>query len=386
MIKRLAIVSTHPIQYNVPFFVALAKLPELSVKVFYTYHPRLQGYVDSEFGTEVKWDIPLEEGYDFEYVENTSSQPGTSHRRGIINPTINSDVNKFRPDALLVYGWNYVSHWRVIKHFQGVIPVLFRGDSTNIDQRGFLKSWLRGLYLKRVYRCIDYALYCGSANRAYFEYHGLKHDQLIYVPHAIDNERFQVNKLDLRDSWSIPASAIVILFAGKFIAKKSPDHLLKAFLQLKETTDKHIYMVFVGDGYLKDSLLMMSNESNQVSVLPFVNQGGMPAVYAACDLFCLPSSGPGETWGLAVNEAMAVGKAILVSDKVGCAQDLIKQGENGFVFSHSIEGDLLAKLRLLTSDKDKLAEMGETSRQMIAHWDYQTGVANLVKLLRTLGE
>ena len=93
--------------------------------------------------------------------------------------------------------------------------------------------------------------------------------------------------------------------------------------------------------------------------MDFQSQQKHPAVYQACDLFCLPSRGPGETWGLAVNEAMASGKAVLVSDKVGCATDLVKEGVNGYVFESGNEGDLFEKLEVLVADKERLSTMGQ---------------------------
>ena len=70
----------------------------------------------------------------------------------------------------------------------------------------------------------------------------------------------------------------------------------------------------------------------------------MPSVYKSADVFVLPSGGPGETWGLAVNEAMAAGKPVLVSDKCGCAPDLVDDGVNGFVFKNGQVDDLKDKL------------------------------------------
>lgn len=384
MIKKLAIVCTHPIQYNVPFFIALAHLSELALKVFYTYNPKEQGYFDQDFNKSVKWDVPVEEGYDFEFVANTSSKPSTSFRKGIVNPDLIPIIQVFKPDAILVYGWNHHSHWQAIKAFYGVIPVLFRGDSTNIDKANFWRTFIRRLYLKHVYRHVDYALYCGSANKAYFQNHGIIESRLINVPHAVDNQRFQSSNKSLREQWDLPESAIVILFAGKFIRKKAPEKLMNAFLTLEKPSKENVHLVFIGDGELKASLISVSKVSEKVHIKPFVNQSDMPAAYAACDLFCLPSVGPGETWGLAVNEAMAVGKAILISDRAGCAQDLIKNGENGYIFSHDVDGDLQRKLELLISDRQKLHDMGNVSRQIIRNWDYQTGVNNLSELLSTL--
>lgn len=95
----------------------------------------------------------------------------------------------------------------------------------------------------------------------------------------------------------------------------------------------------------------------------------MPVIYQACDLFCLPSQGPGESWGLAVNEAMACGKPALVSDKVGCAVDLVSD-ENGAVFPAGDRAALTEALTWLTSDKEHLKQCGQISSKIIARWNF----------------
>ena len=96
----------------------------------------------------------------------------------------------------------------------------------------------------------------------------------------------------------------------------------------------------------------------------------MPMVYQCCNLFCLPSKGPGETWGLTINEAMACGKAILASDKVGGVPDLIKEGVNGHIFKAGDVEDLETKLGFLLSNKEQLKAYGKKSKEIIADWTF----------------
>ncbi|RZL34763.1 MAG: glycosyltransferase, partial [Pedobacter sp.] len=119
---------------------------------------------------------------------------------------------------------------------------------------------------------------------------------------------------------------------------------------------------------LKISASTMLSMTN-VHFMDFQNQTQMPVIYQASDLFCLPSIS--ETWGLAVNEAMAAGKAILVSDKVGCAVDLVKNGENGYIFESNNLANLKPKLSLLLSKATDLKEMGKVSLEMINEWSFE---------------
>ncbi|MGN6533252.1 MAG: glycosyltransferase family 1 protein, partial [Ginsengibacter sp.] len=84
---RLAIITTHPIQYNAPLFSLLAKRNTINIKVFYTWGEKvLQDKFDPGFGKNINWDIPLLEGYDFQFVSNISADPGSHHFGGIDNP------------------------------------------------------------------------------------------------------------------------------------------------------------------------------------------------------------------------------------------------------------------------------------------------------------
>src|SRR5262245_4022749 len=133
---KLAIVSTHAIQYNAPVFRQLAQSTLIEPKVFYTWSQTADGgFFDTEFGAKVQWDVPLLDGYEYEFVPNLASRPGPHGFFGFDNPTLVDAITRWSPDALLVYGWNNRTHLRTLRHFKGRLPVLFRGDSTLLDAR-----------------------------------------------------------------------------------------------------------------------------------------------------------------------------------------------------------------------------------------------------------
>ncbi|MEO7684103.1 MAG: glycosyltransferase, partial [Gemmatimonadaceae bacterium] len=189
MTARLGIVSSHPIQYNAPAFRALAANPDLDVHVFYGWEGP-GSTIDPEFGRAVEWDIPLLDGYSHTFVPNVARDPGSHRFRGIDNPTLVGQIRAWHPDVLLIYGWAFASHLRVLRTFHGKVPILFRGDSTLLDERSLWRSAARRALLRWVYAHVDTALYTGQLNRAYFRAHGIRDDQLVWAPHAIDNDRF----------------------------------------------------------------------------------------------------------------------------------------------------------------------------------------------------
>ena len=380
--KKLAIVTTHPIQYNAPWFRLVAERNNIILKVFYTWSQvEKEAKYDPGFGKEIAWDIPLLEGYEYEFVNNTSASPGTRHYNGIVNPGLINRIQLFKPDAVLVTGWNFKSHLQCLRYFHNKIPVFFRGDSTLIDSQSYFKRIARNLALSWVFSHIDRAMYVGKANKDYFKAHGLKEHQLIFAPHAIDNQRFASHQdhttagNTLRTSLGLEANATVFLFAGKLEPKKDPQLLLNVW--------KNLYLpdaqlVFVGNGILEKALKEVAAQIPNVHFVDFQNQQQMPAVYAMADIFVLPSKGPGETWGLAVNEAMAAGKPVLVSDACGCVQDLVEEGVNGWIFKAGDQAMLQAKIESISTDKNVLAAMGKKGSERIKQYNFE-GIASAIE-------
>jgi glycosyltransferase involved in cell wall biosynthesis len=166
----------------------------------------------------------------------------------------------------------------------------------------------------------------------------------------------------------------VVLFVGKFEPKKNPLLLLKAFRQVNRTDSQ---LVFVGNGFLEEEMRKEAEGQVNIHFMPFQNQQSMPAVYRIGDLLALPSQGPGETWGLVVNEAMACKRAVLVSNKAGCAPNLVEDGMNGYVFASDNFDDCVNKLNLMLRNEIDLEKMGKNGREKIEQWSFREIVKSL---------
>ncbi len=364
--KKLAVITSHPIQYNAPLFRLLTERKRIDVKVFYTWGQTKDGLVyDPDFKKEFKWDIPLLDGYEHEFVENISKTPGAGNFSGIDNRDLIERIDRYNPDALLVYGWSFKSHLRVLRYFKGRSKIIFRGDSTLLDETNgvSLKKTARRILLKWIYRHIDVALYTGKANKDYYLKHGIKEFQLYYAAHAVENERFfdadgryETKAIEWRRELQIPDNALVFLFAGKLEEKKNPALLIDVF---KRLISPDIRLLLVGNGLLEQKLKVQAAADRRILFLDFQNQQQMPVVYRLGNVFVLPSKGPGETWGLSVNEAMACSRPVIVSDRCGCAAELVS--ENGFVFNAMNEKELAYAIRYFIDHKTQVKRMGEKS-------------------------
>lgn len=340
---RLAFIVSHPIQYYAPLHQRLAQRDDIEIKLFFTWHDGRQAVRDSGFQREVAWDIPLTDGYDYELVPNVASDPGTHHFNGLRNPELVERVQSWRPGAVHLTGWAWASHlWAMRELNKAGIPVLFRGDSHLLDSgRRGPRWWLKRAMLRRAFSWPRACLYVGQANKAYYEAFGVLADHLYHCPHSIDVARFsepagqyECEAREWRHELAIADDQVVLLFAGKFEPKKRPVDLMRAVLACGEGAPM---LIMVGNGILENEVQSLAAaHPKRFRVLPFQNQKRMPVVYRLGDLFVLPSAW-GETWGLAINEALACGRPVLVSDRVGCAADVVgsasgKNAAHGAVF------------------------------------------------------
>ncbi|HEX3655055.1 MAG TPA: glycosyltransferase family 4 protein [Pirellulales bacterium] len=335
----------------------------MEIRVFFTCHDGREAVWDSGFQQPVAWDLPLREGYPFEAVTNTARHPGTHHFWGVQNPDLLQRVLDWRPDAVHVSGYAFASHLRLLRalYHRGV-PVLFRGDSHLLSPTPVWKRLAKTMLLRQIFRYPSVFLDVGLHNRQYYQRYGVDSSRLFHCPHSIDVERFRASTERFesearrwRGELGIGADDLVVLFVGKFEAKKQPVELMRA---LAQWPDPALVCVLVGDGELRPQVMeLAARYPARFRVISFQNQATMPVVYRLGDLLVLPSI-RWETWGLAVNEAFACNRPALVSDQVGCAPELIRPGLTGQVFRARDWQDFGDKLRSLTESRDELRARG----------------------------
>jgi glycosyltransferase involved in cell wall biosynthesis len=228
----------------------------------------------------------------------------------------------------------------------------------------------------------------GTANRAYYEAFGIRADRLFLCPHSVDVRRFaqpadefERQAAEWRQELGIDDGSCVVLFAGKLERKKRPIELIRAVQALR---DPRCVLVLIGNGEQQEdvSAFTRSNPA-RFRVLPFQNQSRMPIAYRLGDVFVLPSS-HGETWGLGVNEAMACGRAVLVSDRVGCAADVVNSS-CGRVFDSNNPDALVQALGEVTADREKLKQMGRAAAERAWSFDIAETEARLVEVIERVG-
>jgi len=385
---RVLFIASNPVQYASPMFRRMAQHPKLDIQVAYCSMQGAESGKDPEFGVDVKWDVPLLEGYPWVRVPNRSTRPGLGRFFGLINPGLWRLIKSGSYDAVVAYtGYACVSFWIAMAAAKFNRTAFFFGtDAHGLAARDG-KSWkisLKRLVWPRLFSLADIVIVPSSRSVAMMRSLGIPEERLALTPYVVDNEWWArqaelVNRSAVRASWGVPENAPVVLFCAKLQPWKRPLDLLRAFAKAN-VADSHL--VYAGDGPLRrevESMAVSLGVAERVRFIGFTNQSQLPAVYRASDLLVLPSEY--EPFGVVVNEAMLCGCATAVSDRVGAGYDLVSDGQNGYVFPCGNVDGLAAILRDALSDPRRLRRMGESARTRIDTWSPAQNIQALVGAL-----
>jgi glycosyltransferase involved in cell wall biosynthesis len=330
---RLAVVASHPIQYQAPLFRKLTKSVELMV--YYAHNPTSEEQSRAGFSVGFNWDVDLLSGYPHRFLKNVSSAPGLTFW-GCDTPDVGPLLEEGQFDAVLVLGWYLKTFvqaaWSCRKRS---IPVMVRGDSHLLEPRSQMKKLLKRVLYPLPLRAFDAALYVGERSRAYFQYYSYPRERLFFAPHGVDEEAFLEARTSgagdkIRAQLGIAENETVLLFVGKLIKRKRVQDLLVASTICEERgAGQHV--VIAGSGPLEDELRRLASRLGvRAHFIGFQNQSRIGAVYAASTIMVLPSDD--ESWGLVANEALACRKPVVLSNAVGAAPDLAGDSRAGRVF------------------------------------------------------
>ncbi len=391
---RLAYFVSHPIQYQAPLLRLIAAEPDIELKVFFYSDFSLQAYQDREFGRSIEWDIPLTEGYEHQFLDCWGPHQRKSFLQQPIAKNILRQLQLKKIDAVWVHGWSDICSMQAVVAADKLgIPVLLRGESNLLRQSTqFANKIAKKLFFQWLFSKVNRFLYIGKLNYQLYRSYGISDDCLFPMPYAVDNDFFQKqarlarnSREEFRKLLNLELGRPIILYAAKLIEKKRPQDLLAAYRLLSSDglQEPEPYLLFVGDGVLRSELEAEAKATGWHSIrfLGFRNQSELPAIYDLSDVLVLPSSF--EPWGLAINEVMNAGKAVVVSDRVGCAPDLVIDGQNGRIFP---VGNTTALADALQWGIAHAVSAGEMSLKQIQTWSYNEdlqGLKNALENLRT---
>ncbi|MGV8815432.1 MAG: glycosyltransferase family 4 protein [Gelidibacter sp.] len=388
---KISFLQSHPIQYHSPLYDKLEQNRLVDLKVYYcTNYGLSQNGIrfHPEFGELPNWDVDLVAGHTHEILENQAFKKGMFNGFfGLMNLSIYGKLKKDKPDVLVINGWNYFTMvWAVFCCKLLKIKIYVRGDNSIEGDKRLarwkrkVKHFLYGIFLFPLYTKIGYV---GTKNKTFFQSYGIKEAQLLHLPHAIDNTKFEHyyrehknNKLEIRHKLDIP-NKFNVLFIGRLHPEKRIFDLIEAVGRISD----RVHLTIVGDGKLYDEVRLACETypPNTFKMVGFKNQGALLDYYITGDLMVLPSEL--ETWGLVINEAMNFNLPIILSNTVGCVEDLCMQ-ENGYIYNMGDINDLTSKIDFLAKNPKIAKRMGIVSGEIIKDYSYEYIIENLIQSLK----
>jgi glycosyltransferase involved in cell wall biosynthesis len=389
---RLTAVLTHPIQYYAPWFRHIhANASELALTVVHATQPtpEQQGV---GFDRAFEWDVPLTEGY--RSITVRAAKPGdqidSSHFTGLDVPEIGRAIEATKPDVVLITGWYSVTLVRALLACRRLgVPTLYRGDSNLFSAP---RGWKRPLWVVKtriLLRQFDGFLSPGARAKEYLRSFGVPEHRIFQAPHAVDNEMFAASAAPYQDPdvraaarqrWGIDPDSFVTLFVGKLVRSKRPLNAVRAVARLAPGAT----LMVVGSGPLEGEVRSEAARLGvSLKMAGFVNQSELGEPYGLADCLTLPSDFP-ETWGLVVNEALATGLPCVVSDAVGCAPDLIRDGETGYVCPLDDVDALATMLAKVRQRKSERHDWGPACRALVKEYSYDAMTAGVVRASRSV--
>ena len=243
---HLAIVTTHPIQYQSEWYRALAAHPDLDLHVYYCHQATPAEQAGAGFRVEFEWDVPLLSGYSYTFLKNVADPPGHGRFSGFDTPEIRAIIRRREYDAVMVNGWHYKSAWQAIwACWRAGVKVAVRSDSHLHTRRSLAKRLVKQCAYPRFIRRFDGCLAVGKWSMEYFLHYGAEEKRIFFVPHAVndsffhaESERLRPVRAELRKSFGLDENAAVFMFAGKFIEKKHPMDFVRAIERASEKNSR----------------------------------------------------------------------------------------------------------------------------------------------------
>jgi glycosyltransferase involved in cell wall biosynthesis len=306
------------------------------------------------------------------------------------NPAILDRLRKGRFDAVVIPGWSMPTSVAAAAacRTRGIPYVLF----SETHDRSPRPAWLRltkRVALRPLVAGASAWLATGTLSEDYFVRHGAHRARIFRFANTPDVEALAL-RIDaararrdaVRASLGVPAGAVVALFVARLIGAKDPQCLVEA-QALLEARGADVVSVLVGEGPEAKSLreLVEARSLRGVRLTGSRRPAELAEVYAAADVFVLPSRH--EPWGVVVNEAMAAGLPVVLSDRVGAAADLLADGVNGRLVPAGDAQRLAGALAEIAGDAALRARMGAESRRIVSGWGYGPSVRGFVDAVRT---
>ncbi len=283
------------------------------------------------------------------------------------NPTAVRDLEAFAPDLVVVSDYSSMTAQRVMRWLRPRCPWVFWGEVPAMSHRGPLGRAVRWGLQRPVAQADAIAAIGSRAVPAYR--HLNRHVPVVNIPYHCDTEPFARAALGRQPD----SSRVTVLYSGQMIERKGVDTLLQAFSKIADRRgEARLTLVGAGPELQRYRAGVPRELTERIAFLGFRQPDDLPDIFAAADLFVLPSRHDG--WGVVMNEALAAGLPIVTTQGVAAADDLVREGVNGLVVPVDDAAALATALDQLISSAELRQRFSRESSAMVGEWTLAKGV------------
>jgi glycosyltransferase involved in cell wall biosynthesis len=323
------------------------------------------------------WNAVKAEGPPIVTVMEEAQPASAKEPTGSFSSRLGNTLAKLEPDVVAIPGWSAVESLAALRWcLRHSVPAVLMSESSMHDEP---RRWWKEAIKRQLITLFAAGLVGGSQHRIYLEALGMGADAIFPGYDVVDNTYFseatgQIRANQTRED-APHENTKSFLASARFVEKKNLHRLLDAFASYRKQAEAgkpgpHWTLTLLGDGPLRASLEQQIRRlglGEFVTMPGFLQYEDLPRFYAGASAFIHASTT--EQWGLVVNEAMAAGLPVLVSNRCGCALDLVQEGVNGFTFDpFDVELIARAMLRMAELPCDQRAMMGHASEKHISLW------------------
>jgi glycosyltransferase involved in cell wall biosynthesis len=364
---RVALVSPEPTPYRAPLLDLVAERSELDLTAIYA----------STTVAGRTWSVePRHRAVFLDGVRIPGVRRLVRHDYPV-TLGIHAALRDAEPDVVVVSGWSTFAAQAAVGWARAKgVPFVLLVESHDLGPRAGWRRAVKGTVVPRLLGRAESVLVVGSMARDSVVARGADPERVRVFANTVDVDAWaeRVARADVRRT----GEEVRVLSAGRLAPEKGHDTLVRA---LAAAGDPRLALAIAGEGQERAGLERLATELRvRLDLLGDLGPDRLAEAYASADVFALLSTH--EPWGVVVNEAAASGLPLVLSDQVGAAYDLLRDGENGFLVPAGDVDAAAAALRRLADDPALRRRLGERSRQLVADWGYGPSVEAFVAAVR----
>ena len=358
---RVAFVSPEPTPYRAPLLDRVAARPDVELTVIYA----------AQTVASRGWEVEIDHPAVFLSGTNVPGARAVLRHDYPVTPGVLGVLVDARPDVVVVSGWSTFASqaslaWCRLRH----VPYVLLVESHDTGPKAGWRRQVKTTAVPPIVRSASSVLVVGSLARESVIALGADPGRVRVFANTIDVEGW----VERADSLAAPRSGgtdVSVLSVARLAPEKGLDVLLRA------SAAADVRATIVGSGPDRARLEAISRDAVFTGEL---SGDDLVEAYASADVFALLSAH--EPWGVVVNEAAATGLPLVLSERVGAAADLLRDGENGMLVPYGDVAAAAGALRRLAGDPELRRRYGARSRELVSAWGYEPSVEALVEACR----